>query len=73
MSEPPFVIDVTEVAEMFLEAMAVIAPDGVLPSDCDDQMRATVRRAVERGAIDEVGLTEQGQALLRGMFGIRRH
>ena len=73
MEKYPFLLDVTQVTETFLEVMADIAPDGQLPVDFEDQIRAAALRAVDRGDLDEAGLTEQGLDRIREMFGIRQH
>ena len=68
----PFVLDTERAAAALREAMHVIAPDGRVPLDFDEQMEAAYERAMARGDIDDKGLTEKGRKNLQDMFGIRR-
>lgn len=65
------VLDPVRVAEVLGEALAVIAPDGRLPPDFEDQIQAAAERAIARGDLDAGGVTEQGLERIRAQFGIR--
>lgn len=69
----PLVLDLARVAEVLGEALAVIAPDGRLPADFEDQIQAAVERAIARGYLGAGGVTDQGLEQLRNQFGIRRN
>jgi len=67
----PLNLDLARVAAVLGEALAVIAPDGRLPADFEDQIQAAVERAIARGDLDSEGVTEQGLEQIRSQFGTR--
>lgn len=69
----PLILDLARVAAVLDEALAVIAPDGRLPADFEDQIQAAAERAIARGDLGAGGVTEQGLEQLKNQFGIRRN
>lgn len=67
------VLDLARVAEVLGDALAVIAPDGQLPPDFEDQVRAATERAIARGDLDAGGVTAEGLERIRNQFGCRAH